>query len=225
MVIDKRLQNSFFSELAKVLRHEDYEIMPVENEVLPIRYNGEQLLSASIAGIRYFREDINYEIKEAARDRAGEIVSNVREYISIMEAAPSLKAAGLDEQYKLLADFGGAVLAGKHSADGVQFVTWSWDYNHSGVTIGHYFGNNYIGAKEDFALRSGLAHKTEEQFTPEQLIEIYRCCADTMRYSDSLTYEQEQRIDDIQSRITELVPDYAERFKAELELDTPQQTM
>lgn len=54
MIIDKGLQTSFFSELAKVLRHEGYEVLPVEDEVLPIRYNGEQLwrmASSSLRGI------------------------------------------------------------------------------------------------------------------------------------------------------------------------------
>ena len=149
------------------------------------------------------------------------IVVTVKEYMTAMETAPTLKAVGLEEKYRLLVDFGGTVLAGKHSSDGAQFVTWSWNYDHSGVTLGHYFGNNYIGAKEDFAERSGLVPK-DDQFTPEQLIEIYRCCADTVRYSDSLSYEQEQRIDEIQAKIRELVPDGIKLIKSEQELDSAQ---
>ena len=41
-----------------------------------------------------------------------------------MNAAPLLKAQGLDEEYRLLADFNGVVLAGHPSRLGVQFVTW-----------------------------------------------------------------------------------------------------
>ena len=42
----------------------------------------------------------------------------------------------------------------------------------------------------------------------------------------SLTFEQEKRIDEIQTQITEMVPDYADRFKQALEQDAPpQQTM
>lgn len=41
-----------------------------------------------------------------------------------MGKAPDLKADGLGEPYKLLADFNGAVLAGHPSEYGVQFVNW-----------------------------------------------------------------------------------------------------
>jgi hypothetical protein len=105
---------------------------------------------------------------------------------------------------------------------GMQFVTWLWDYQHAGVTLGHYFGDGYQDAKKDFAVRSGLV-TAEKQFTPEQLIEIYRCCADTLTHDYELTYEQEKRIEDIQSQITEMVPDYVERFKQALESDASQQ--
>jgi len=49
-----------------------------------------------------------------------------------MEAAPQLKASGLDGDYRILADFGGTVLAGAPSKYGVQFVTWDWDYHTLG---------------------------------------------------------------------------------------------
>ena len=108
---------------------------------------------------------------------------------------------------------------------GVQFTTWQWTYDHDGLTLGHYFGSDYAAAKQDFALRSGLVPE-EKQFTPEQLIEIYRCCADTMTSGIPLAFEQEKRIDEIQTQITEMVPDYADRFKQALEQDAPpQQTM
>jgi lipase chaperone LimK len=108
------------------------------------------------------------------------------------------------------------------SKRGVQFTTWQWTYDHDGLTLGHYFGNDYAAAKQNFALRSGLMPE-EKQFTAEQLIEIYRCCADTISHDYELSSEQEKRIDDIQTLITEMVPDYADKMKTALESDLPQQ--
>ena len=79
--------------------------------------------------------------------------------MTTMESAPQLKASGLDGDYRILADFGGTVLAGTPSKYGVQFVTWDWDYDRTGVVHGHYFMENYDGAKQDFATRSGLIQK------------------------------------------------------------------
>ena len=53
------------------------------------------------------------------------------------------------------------------------------DYDRTGVVHGHYFMENYDAAKQDFATRSGLI-QTEQLFSPEQLTEIYRCCADSV---------------------------------------------
>lgn len=48
-----------------------------------------------------------------------------------MEAAPQLKARGLDGDHRILADFGGTVLAGNPSKYSVQFVTWDWNYDRT----------------------------------------------------------------------------------------------
>ena len=59
------------------------------------------------------------------------------EYMAILEYAPQLKASGLVGGYRVLADFGDAVLAGHPTECGVQFVTWEWDYDREGVHHGH----------------------------------------------------------------------------------------
>ena len=53
---------------------------------------------------------------ELACNRATDIAATTAEYMKLMEKAPILKADGLDETYKLLADFNCAVLAG-HPTD------------------------------------------------------------------------------------------------------------
>ena len=164
-------------------------------------------------GITYRNEDINEPERVAAKDMVYEIVRNTAEYMRQMETAPFLKADGLEDGYKVLADFNGTVLAGVQSKHGVHFVTWDWAYGHTGVCHGHYFMENYAGAKQDFAIRSGLIQK-ERLFTPEQMTEIYRCCADSVDGDFfELTGEQEKMIRSVQQQIEECVPDLDERIR------------
>lgn len=167
----------YFEELACILSREGFEPQTMEGEALPIHYDGEPLCSATENGIRYFPADVSSAEKENARDRVAETVARVKEYMSVMELVPFLKATGLDEQYKLLADFNGVVLAGRSgAASGVQFVTWDWDYDHKGVNQGHYAGNDYAAAKQDFATRCGLVDK-HRLFSDQQLTAIHQSCA------------------------------------------------
>ena len=126
---------------------------------------------------------------------------------------PFLKADGLEDGYKVLADFNGTVLAGVQSKHGVHFVTWDWAYGHTGVCHGHYFMENYAGAKQDFAIRSGLIQK-EQLFSTEQLTEIYRCCTDSVNEDFfELTDKQVELIHSVQQQIEICVPDLDERVR------------
>ena len=82
--------------------------------------------------------------------------------------------------------------------------------------------------KQDFAIRSGLIQK-ERLFTPEQMTEIYRCCADSVDGDFfELTGEQEKMIRSVQQQIEECVPDLDERIRQQeeaLEQATQEQTM
>ena len=76
---------------------------------------------------------------------------------------------------------------------------------------------NYAGAKQDFATRSGLIQK-ERLFTPEQMTEIYRCCADSVDGDFfELTGEQEKMIRSVQQQIEKCVPDLDERIRQQEE--------
>ena len=124
-----------------------------------------------------------------------------------------MKADGLEDGYKVLADFNGTVLAGVQSKHGVHFVTWDWAYGHTGVCHGHYFMENYAGVKQDFAIRSGLIQK-EQLFSTEQLTEIYRCCTDSVNEDFfELTDKQVELIHSVQQQIEICVPDLDERVR------------
>ena len=62
-------------------------------------------------------------------------------------------SSDLEDTFKVLADFGDAVLAGQLGKKGARFVTWEWDFDRQGVHAGHYFMENYEAAKQDFAVR------------------------------------------------------------------------
>ena len=95
---------------------------------------------------------------------------------------------------------------------GVQFVTWDWSFDRTGLNQGNYFQENYAGAKQDFAIRAGLISK-QQIFNQEQLIEIYRCCSDTLDAGYDLTAEQEKCIRGVQEQIAIAAPDALNRIR------------
>ena len=222
-------QLRYLEEVRTPLHRAGFGTLPVEGEQLPVLWNGAPLCRITGKGsVFYRRQDVDTPQAEDALYRVEDIAAKTLEYMTAMEAAPQLKAGGLDGDYRILADFGGTVLAGTPSKHGVQFVTWDWAYGHTGVCHGHYFMENYAGAKQDFAIRSGLIQK-ERLFTPEQMTEIYRCCADSVDGDFfELTGEQEKMIRSVQQQIEECVPDLDERIRQQeeaLEQVAQQQTM
>ena len=176
----KDSQTRYLREAAIVLAKEGFQSDEIHADRLCIQLDGSPLCEVTeTGGVAYRNEDIDEPERIAAKDKVYEIVKTTAEYMRQLETAPSLKADGLEDGYKVLADFNGTVLAGVQSKHGVHFVTWDWAYGHTGVCHGHYFMENYAGAKQDFAIRSGLIQK-EQLFTPEQMTEIYRCCADSV---------------------------------------------
>ena len=79
-----------------------------------------------------YRQERTAPGAQAALQSVIDTAKMTSEYMAILETDPQLKASGLDEDYRILADFGGTVLAGAPSKYGVQFVTWDWDYHTLG---------------------------------------------------------------------------------------------
>ena len=222
-------QLRYLEEVCIPLHRAGFETQPLENSQLPVRWNGTLLCRITGKGsVFYRREDMNTPLAEDALLQAEDIAARTLEYMTVMETAPQLKASGLDGDYRILADFNGTVLAGSHSKYGVQFITWNWDCGRTGVAHGHYFMENYDGAKQDFATRSGLIHK-EQLFSPEQMTEIYRCCADSVDGEFfELTDKREEVIRSVQQQIEVCVPDLDERIRQQeeaLERASQEQTM
>ena len=134
-------ENKYFRELTLNLRRAGFTVGPEADNLLPVALDGERLCVATEGGsIRYRKEDVASEARTEALDKVIDIAGVTAEYTKQMEAAPVLKASGLSEEFKLLADFNGSVLAGQETKYGVQMVTWDWTYNKTGVTQGHFYG-------------------------------------------------------------------------------------
>ena len=226
----KDSQTRYLREAAIVLAKEGFQLDEVHTDRLCILLDGSPLCEVTgSGGVAYRNEDIDEPERIAAKDKVYEIVRTTAEYMRQMEMAPFLKADGLEDGYKVLADFNDIVLAGIQSKYGVQFVTWDWSFDRKGVSHGHYYtglysSGNYEAAKRDFATRSGLIPE-QQLFREKQLIEIYRCCTDTLQGSFELSYDQEKTIQDVRKQIEECLPDIMERIQQQDTEPTQEQTM
>ena len=213
MSVSAEEKKRYFQETAIALRREGFKVEPSVGDRLAVWLDYHPLCEVDqIGGITYRSDNIPTQEYVTAKDRAYRIVCNTAEYMKQMEQAPPLKVSDLTDRYKVLADFNGVVLAGAYSKYGVEFVTWDWDHDRKGLSHGHYFTGNYEGAKQDFATRSGLIPE-QQLFKDEQLIEIYRCCADTLDAGFDLTYEQEKCIKSVQEQIEHGMPDIMDRIR------------
>ena len=203
----------YFSELSLRLSKEGYTVHIGETDYLSADWQGLPLCRITAdGGVRYWQEDVATPERQRACERATDLACTVREYMTLLEQAPPLQAQSLTGDYRLLADFNGAVLAAHPTRLGVQFVTWDWSFDRTGLNQGNYFQENYVGAKQDFAIRAGLISK-QQIFNQEQLIEIYRCCSDTLDAGFDLTAKQEKCIRGVQEQIAIAAPDALERIR------------
>ena len=166
-------QLRFLEETAIRLRQNGFTVEPIEDHHLPVCWEKGRLCRVSGKGsVLYRQENVDSIRAQDALQTVIDIAKMTSEYMAILEYAPQLKATDLTGDYRILADFGDAVLAGHPTERGVQFVTWEWDFDREGVHHGHYFQDDYDAAKRDFTVRGGLVQK-DALFEPEQLAEIY----------------------------------------------------
>lgn len=209
----------YFAELSRVLAKEDIKTASPENGRLPILLDGQPIGRVEPNGTMCLAPgDIQTPESSELYFRTVGIADAVKEYMTAMETAPILHADGLDEEFKLLTEFNGTILAGREMEQdyGMKFVTWDWSYDKTGLYQGHYYLDNYAAAKEDFAERADLVPH-DRLFSKEQLVEMYRCMADTLDNEYELTDAQTKLIEETQKQIERTVPDLQERVAQALE--------
>ena len=206
-------QLRYLEELKISLVHAGFEPERIEDQHLPIRWEDHYLCRISGRGsVLYRQENVDSIRAQDALQTVIDIAKMTSEYMAILETAPRLKASGLDGDYRILADFGSAVLAGHPTERGVQFVTWEWDWDYKGVHHGHYFQNGYEEGKHDFVRCSGLLPR-EALFEPEQLDEIHRALAFVCEQDEGLSIGRKKEIKAIMEQLKCLLPESPEQTR------------
>ena len=212
-------QLRFLEETAIRLRQNGFTVEPIEDHHLPVCWEKGRLCRISGKGSVLFRQErVDALGTQDALQEVINIAKMTSEYMAILETATLLKAGGLTGDYRVLADFGSAVLAGHPTERGVQFVTWEWDFDREGVHHGHYFQEDYDAAKRDFTVRSGLVQK-DALFEPEQLAEIYHALSFVREQDESLSFGRDQELAELMEQVGGLLPPNVPRQR-----DAPEQS-
>ena len=205
----------YLREVEQKLLHRELDARLLDDGLTHIRWNEKPLCSVDRDGIVRFRPaDITGPEVDRQLRTVIQAAGQVKEYMRIFERAPALKAVGLEDTYKVLADFCDAVLAGQLGKKGARFVTWEWDFDRQGVHAGHYFMENYEAAKQDFAVRAGLVER-QRLFSDEQLAVIRNACAFALEDDATLSYAEEKQLQSVQEQIEVLLPQQEQGFTME----------
>ena len=204
-------QLRFLEETAIRLRQNGFTVEPVADHHLPVCWEKGRLCRISGKGGALYRQEcVDVPGAQDALQSVIDTAKMTSEYMAILETALRLKVGGLTGDYRILADFGDAVLAGHPSERGVRLVTWEWDWDREGVRHGHYFQNGCEEAKHDFVRRSGLLPR-EALFEPEQLTEMHRALTFVCEQDEDLSIGREREIKTIMEQIKCLLPELSEQ--------------
>ena len=207
----------FLQEVEQKLLRRDLDARLLEDGLIHVRWNEKPLCSVDRDGIVRFRPaDITGPEVDRQLRTVIQAAGQVKEYMRIFERAPALKAVGLQDTFKVLADFGDAVLAGRSCKTGAKFVTWEWDFDRQGVHAGHYFMENYEAAKLDFAARAGLINE-QRLFSDEQLAVIRNSCEFALEDDATLSYAEEKQLHSVQEQIELLLPKQEQEQRSTME--------
>ncbi|MCL2035034.1 MAG: hypothetical protein FWG94_09935 [Oscillospiraceae bacterium] len=142
------------------------------------------------------------EYRYLAMNTIAPIASMVSEIVESWEKSTALTLEGVPE-FRKLAEYNKIVLAARDDSEygrGLHFVTWEYNYEHTGFNHGHYF-TDYAAAKEDFAVRAGLMPQAKV-FTKEQATEIRRAVEFSINNNDDLALDAETELKRISARLT-----------------------
>ena len=193
-------KEAYFEKLSYALRRRELLPRPMEEDgLLPVEWNGRILCRVTERGaVRYDPTWVDTDRAKAALAQVAEAAGTMMEYMTLLEEAPPLKAEGLADGYR--------VLAGTETLLGAQFVTWARDYDRSGVNNGHYYMEDYQGAREDFALRSGLVAR-ERVFDQEQMEGLRQAVQGFLYGEGPASYQQEFQCRRLLDQITAQLPE------------------
>ncbi len=155
------------------------------------------------------------EVSDLA-DSLKPIAEQVREMAYAWEYSRAMPVGDLPE-FRLLAECNSIVLAARDDSvhgRGLHFVTWEYNYERTGMYRGHYT-EDYIYAKEDFAVRAGLVPENK-LFTPEQAVEVKTSIDYRIKKDNKLTLAAEDMLKDVAGKL-----DHAYPSQSDLKKDPP----
>ena len=100
--------------------------------------------------------------------------------------------------------------------DKIEFVTWEYGYDRQNVMWGHYFGEDFAAAKQDFAIRAGLFDK-QKLFSDKQLSVLHSACLFRLMNDIELPYEDEKELHTMVDQLEYLSPQLAPQLETENE--------
>lgn len=209
------MENKYFTELAHCLQAAGITTGHPERNQLTVLLNDQPVLFVSSeSDVFLLPAGSNPPEASELYHKVAQTAEEVYAYVEAIQTAPLLHASGLSEKFHLLADFGGAVLAGRELGNGwgYQFVTWIWDHDRTGVSHGHYYEEDFQGAKQDFAVRSGLISKAQ-LFLPEELTQLYRATDYLLDEGPEPEDGQLKALQTSRTKIEYTVPDLVERLE------------
>ena len=108
-------------EVEQRLLRRDLDARLLRDGLIHVRWNEKPLCSVDRDGIVRFRPvDITGPAVDRQLRTVMQTAAQVKEYMQIFDRAPALKAVGLEDTYRVLADFGDAVLAGQLGKKGAR---------------------------------------------------------------------------------------------------------
>ena len=141
----------------------------------------------------------------AERNELHSLLLDLKNRYDLYLNAKPLNCEGVRD-FRLISEFGNHLLAATQSGDNeICFVTWQYDYDRTGVTLGHYYEANYEGALKDFTVRSGLIDENQ-LFTEEEMAVLYASCVFRGKNDDDLTFESEQELHTVIEKLEDNLP-------------------
>ena len=121
-------KETYFEELSYALRRRELLPRPVEEDgLLPVEWNGRILCRVTESGaVRYDPTWVDTSRAKAALAQVTEAAGTVMEYMTLLENAPPLKADGLADGYRVLAEFNGTVLDSPRDLRQRRIVYFHW---------------------------------------------------------------------------------------------------
>ena len=124
------MNERFFPELARRLKQEGIATASVDKAILPVLVDGQEAMWIEPRGSIVLKAGAQDDLQvKQVYETAIHTSAQVYEYTEAMATAPQLKADGLHENFRLLAEYNGIVLAGQELERdwGYKFVTWQRD--------------------------------------------------------------------------------------------------